>query len=161
MSANMLARAKIAGGIRAARAVACPGPSGLKTCAPTFSALNQQEQPWHSIAKPPEFGQEPGKKEPAAPEAAWMMTGEMGQANISEANYALVTNAIIAKDSLASIRRVDPNRSDDGKGESGTPASAFIPRDLACPDLRADVQAKGKREIVLYFAAQEDKLITP
>jgi hypothetical protein len=89
------------------------------------------------------------------------MIGEMRQADISEATYALVKDAIIAEDGLALTLRIDTDCIGDGNGESGTPEFTFIPQGLACPDLRAGVQAKGTREIVMYFAAQEGKQIIP
>jgi adenylate cyclase len=70
-------------------------------------------------------------------------SGEVGQVNISESTYALVKDADIAEDGVASTQRVDPNRVGDGKGGSGTPGFTFTPR--------GKVQAKGKGEMEMYF----------
>jgi len=71
-------------------------------------------------------------------------SSEVGQVNISEATYALVKDAIIDEDGVASTHRVDQNRIGTATVPSQRPAFIFTPR--------GKVQAKGKGEMEMYFA---------
>ncbi|MBK6753778.1 MAG: hypothetical protein IPG69_09300 [Flavobacteriales bacterium] len=70
-------------------------------------------------------------------------SGEVGQVNISESTYALVKDAVIDEDGVASTHRVDPHRTSDGTGRPLHPTFTFTPR--------GKVQAKGKGEMEMYF----------
>ena len=67
------------------------------------------------------------------PDLSGESSGEVGQVNISEATYELVK----------SVKKL-------GSEED---AFTFTARGLACPGLRAGVQAKGKGEMEMYFVA--------
>ena len=69
-------------------------------------------------------------------------SGEVGQVNISEAAYALVKDV---------KEVVDPSAQHATQQHATHPAFSFTPRGLACPGLRAGVQAKGKGEMEMYF----------
>jgi len=72
-------------------------------------------------------------------------SGEVGKVNISEATYALVKNAFIGEDGVASTHRVVRNNASDGADQPVTrPAFTFTSR--------GKVQAKGKGEMEMYFA---------
>jgi len=70
-------------------------------------------------------------------------SGEVGQVNISEATYALVKDAIIDENGVASTHRVDQNRIGTATVPSQRPEFIFTPR--------GKVQAKGKGEMEMYF----------
>jgi len=74
-------------------------------------------------------------------------SGEVGEVNISESTYALVKDAIVAEDGVASPEasgpRGDPTSEGEGYGRPGNPAFTFTPR--------GKVQAKGKGEMEMYF----------
>jgi len=69
-------------------------------------------------------------------------SGEVGQVNISEATYALVKDAIVAEDGVASTLQIDPNHV-EGNDQRMRPAFTFTPR--------GKLQAKGKGEMEMYF----------
>jgi len=79
-------------------------------------------------------------------------SGEVGQVNISEATYALVKDAVVAEDGVASPEasgpRVDPNHV-DGNDQRMRPAFIFTPR--------GKVQAKGKGEMEMYFVRRSSE----
>jgi len=83
-------------------------------------------------------------------------SGAVGEVNISEATYALVKDAIIGEDGVASTLpaqgrddRVDGNN--DGDGMTATEhVFTFTPR--------GKVQAKGKGEMEMYFVQTKNRL---
>ena len=81
-------------------------------------------------------------------------SGEVGQVNISEATYALVKDAIIGEDGVASTLpaqgrddRVDRNNDGHGSTVRTRPTFTFTPR--------GKVYAKGKGEMEMYFVERK------
>jgi len=70
-------------------------------------------------------------------------SGEVGLVNISESTYALVKDAIIGEDGVASTYRVDRNNDGSGTTANARHVFTFTPR--------GKVQAKGKGEMEMYF----------
>jgi len=78
-------------------------------------------------------------------------SGAVDQVNISEATYALVREVKEVREEKEAAKGPDP------QPVTRQPATVhvftFFPRGLACPGLRAGVQAKGKGEMEMYFVA--------
>ena len=80
-------------------------------------------------------------------------SGEVGQVNISEATYALVMNAALIGEAVATNDRVPStlrvDHPDDGANKEHRPAFTFTPR--------GKVQAKGKGEMEMYFVERMER----
>jgi len=70
-------------------------------------------------------------------------SGEVGLVNISESTYALVKDAIIGEDGVASTYRVDRNNDGSGTTANARHVFTFTPR--------GKVQAKGKGVMEMFF----------
>jgi|GEM_PF-6819458 len=70
----------------------------------------------------------------------------MGHVNIGESTHELVKEEVVS--CQAAQTRVRRGQADN---QQLTTKKAFTPCGLACPGLRAGVQAKGKGELEMYF----------
>ena len=88
-------------------------------------------------------------------------SGIVGQVNICEATYALVKDEKEVREEKEAAKGPNPQPV-TRQPVTRQPAThqpvtehifTFTPRGLACPGLRAGVQAKGKGEMEMYFVA--------
>jgi len=97
------------------------------------------------------------------PDLSGESSGEVGQVNISESTYALVREVKEGREENEAAKGSNPQSRHAGTTTHVTrqpatePAFIFRPRGLACPGLRAGVQAKGKGEMEMYFVRRSSE----
>jgi len=96
------------------------------------------------------------------PDLSGESSGVVGQVNISESTYALVRDVKEVRKAKEAAQGPNARSRQAGTKTHATlqPATehvfTFTPGGLACPGLRAGVQAKGKGELEMYFVGMSN-----